>query len=157
MRAMSEAELRRAIACDRRGELAPDGLLVTDCPGDCMAHLLGWAAMYVGPLRTAHGWRTPTRGELGAGWPDLTLVRARPAGPPTRGPGRVVFAELKRDGVELPARQLAVLLGLRAADQEVYVWRPCDLDSGRIYRTLRDGPERGPDELDLAALRIRQP
>lgn len=133
---MTEGDLRRAILCERGSTLVSlDGMppmLTVDCPGDCIAHLLGFRGMYVTPLRTAHGYQTPTRGDLGVGWPDLTLI----------GRGRVVFAELKGERGVVQPEQWAVgaLVGEVA---EHYVWRPADLDHGVIYRALRDGPPRG--------------
>lgn len=130
---MTEAELRRAILCERGASImALDGMppvLTVDCPGDCMAHLLGYRGMYVTPLRTLHGYATPTRGDLGLGWPDLCLI----------GRGRVVFAELKSERGDVRPEQWAVGDMLRAV-AEWYVWRPKELDDGTIYRTLADGP-----------------
>lgn len=141
---MLERELRRVILCER-GAVLELGELVNPCPGDCLAHLMGWRGMYVDPLRTRHGWQVPTRGDLGPGWPDLVLIRR----------GRVVVAELKRQGQHPEELQLAVLLELRGAGLEAYVWRPSDLDSGLIYRILQRGdamPRLEPDELDRARI-----
>ena len=132
--AMLEADLRRAILCERKGQLvqrpgeAPD--LIADCPGDCLAHLLGWHGIYLTPLQDTHKrWRTPARGDWGPGWPDLQLVSPRQ--------GRVLYAELKRDRSLKPRpEQMAVLMGLRIAGQEVHVWTPAELDDGSIYRAL---------------------
>ena len=127
-----EKDLRRAILCDRKA-LVLMGEITTECPGDCLAHLLGWHGMYATPLLTRkRGWRTPTRGDLGAGWPDLTMASDR-----TR---RVLFAELKRsDGDDPEPDQAAVLRVLRQAGAEVYVWRWRDLEDGTIMRILRSG------------------
>ena len=95
-----------------------------------LATYLGWTWKHDRPARTAHGWRTPTSGPLGKGWPDLTLVRARD--------GRMVLAELKRDDAPDPAGDQAVVLAyLREAATAVArwhgwltvaVWRPRDFD-----------------------------
>ncbi len=131
---MSEKDLRRAILCGRKADVAIDGALITDCPGECLAHFLGWGGMYAGPLQTTHGWRTPTRGDLGEGWPDLVLVKLRGRH------RRLVFAELKTADGQLEPAQRAVIAELSAAGQEVYVWRPADLDSLHIARILQEGP-----------------
>lgn len=56
------------------------------------------------------------------GFPDRVLVRER-----------VIFAELKREGAKPTERQVAWLDGLAGAGQEVYLWRPSDLDEvGKI-------------------------
>jgi hypothetical protein len=91
-----------------------------------MAEILGWSWAHFRPARTAHGWRTPVSGPIGAGFPDLVLVRARDR--------RIVFAELKREtGKPDPAQAHALdLLGECA---EAYVWRPSDFD--RIAEVLR--------------------
>ena len=41
---------------------------------DLLDHL-GWHWLHVFPLRTKHGWRTPTAGPLGKGWVDLLASR----------------------------------------------------------------------------------
>lgn len=65
------------------------------------------------------------------GYPDWTLAR-----------DRVVFAELKREKGKPTPDQIAWLDGLAAADAEVYLWRPSDLDEigavlGRRWTFLR--------------------
>lgn len=122
----TEADLRLAILCGRAGRII-GGELVTDCRGDCLAHLGGWSGMYLTALKSRHSWATPARGDLGPGWPDLTLVH------PRRG---LIFAELKRQRGKLSAHQVAVITALTAAGQLVYVWRPSDLDDGTIWRAL---------------------
>ncbi len=64
-----------------------------------------------------------------AGYPDLTLCRARPGEK-----GRVVFVELKSHCGRLTAAQRLWTDTLRAAGAEVHVWRPDDWDD--IVRTL---------------------
>lgn len=94
-----------------------------------LAELLGWQWVHFRPARTARGWRTPVEGPLGAGWPDLVLVRGRDR--------RLLFAELKRDGVKPNPSQTTVLGILeslqtsRSADRtyvQVFCWRPADFD-----------------------------
>jgi hypothetical protein len=63
------------------------------------------------------------------GWPDCTFVH-----PVT---GRLLFRELKTEKGRLTPPQKAWLEALRTAGQDADVWRPCDLESGRIQRELR--------------------
>ncbi len=58
-----------------------------------------------------------------AGFPDLLLIRER-----------IVWAELKSEHGKVSADQRRFLYGLLAAGQEVYIWRPADLDE--IERVL---------------------
>lgn len=91
-----------------------------------LAELLGWNWVHFRPAKTAHGWRTPVSGTLGAGWPDLILVRARD--------GRLIFAELKADKGRLDDHQHWVLGVLRSA-APAHVWRPSDWET--IAEVLR--------------------
>lgn len=91
-----------------------------------LATLLGWNWAHFRPAKTAHGWRTPVSGTLGAGWPDLVLVRERD--------GRLVFAELKTDKGRVDDRQEWVL-GLIRSAAPTYLWRPKDWD--QIVEVLR--------------------
>lgn len=84
-----------------------------------LAEILGWAWAHFRPAQTAHGWRTPVSGSLGAGFPDLILCR----------PGKTLFAELKRDGVKATIAQEIVHAQLREAGNDVRVWRPADWDA----------------------------
>ena len=93
-----------------------------------LATLLGWSAAHFRPAQTSKGWRTPVSGSLGKGWPDYVFAH------PTHG---VLFRELKRDGGNLTGDQLVVIALLRRAGANVAVWRPRDMDSGRIERELR--------------------
>lgn len=92
-----------------------------------LAQRLGWAWVHFRPARTQAGWRTPVSGPLGAGWPDLVLVR---------GP-RMLLLELKsRRGRLTPAQRdvLALLADVAAAPSsgvEVHVLRAGDLDHVR--------------------------
>lgn len=109
-----------------------------------LAEILGWQWAHFRPAQTSRGWRTPVSGPLGAGWPDLILVRARDR--------RLIFAELKRDGAKPSPAQVAVLAVLdelghcmcgrpdclkpKVGPQvEVHVWHPADFDV--IAETLR--------------------
>ena len=95
---------------------------------------------FMGQVRqlAAHlGWKCYHTGySLGsdAGWPDLTLVR------PTHGDGpRIIFAELKSQAGTVSAAQkdwLDTLKACRCLGVKVQVWRPSDLDSGRIPQLL---------------------
>ena len=93
-----------------------------------LATQTGWVHVGFRPAMTTHGWRTPGTGELAKGWPDLVLVHPRQR--------RVLFRELKAaDGV-ISDEQRWVEETLRAAGADADVWRPADLDSGRIQREL---------------------
>lgn len=123
---LAEEDLRRAILCN--GGSDEHGL--PRCTQRCLAHFLGWRGMYVKPLMDRHfRWRTPTRGDLGEGWPDLFLFHPRR--------GRILAAELKAEGKYPTPEQAAVLEVMEASGMETHVWHPADLDSGEIMRTLR--------------------
>ncbi len=92
-----------------------------------LAMLLGWDWLHLRPARTAHGWVTPISGTLGAGFPDLTLVRVRDQ--------RLLLVELKADRGTVRPEQHAVHGCLRAAGLDVRVWRPRDWDD--IVEVLR--------------------
>lgn len=127
---LAEVDLRRAILC----EGGRDHWGLPNCTGRCLAHTLGWRGMYVKPLMDRHfRWQTPTRGDLGEGWPDLTMVNPRQR--------RTLFAELKAEGKDPTPEQEDVLTVLRLAGAEIYVWRPADLDSGDIARVLATHPD----------------
>ena len=92
-----------------------------------LAELLGWSWAHFRPAQTARGWRTPVSGPLGKGFPDLVLARPRD--------GRLLFAELKRDGARTTPDQDAVLGVLGTSGAEVHVWRPADFD--QLVEVLR--------------------
>lgn len=79
------------------------------------ALLKKWRVAHFGVAMTPGGkWLTP--GKYNArGFPDLVLLRER-----------VIFVELKTKEGRLRPDQVVWLDGLRAAGQEVYVWRPSD-------------------------------
>lgn len=83
-----------------------------------LAELYGWSWAHFRPAMTKYGWRTPVSGPLGAGWPDLVMVRG----------DRLVFVELKRDRTKPTGLQDTVLTILSQTRAEVYVWRPRDWD-----------------------------
>jgi len=63
-------------------------------------------------------WRTPFRGPLGKGFPDLLLARVKDR--------RILAVELKRDGNKASDEQIAVLATLEGAGVETHIWRPTD-------------------------------
>ena len=75
------------------------------------------------------------------GFPDCVMVNAEQK--------RIIFAELKKTkgkptedavskrGTFLPG-QLTWLAALKDCDQEAYLWRPADWDSGLIEQTLQE-------------------
>jgi hypothetical protein len=87
------------------------------------ARLTGWRYAHHRAARTVHGWRTPVTGDIGV--PDLLLARR----------GRLVFAELKRQGGRLRPEQREWLDALSLTPAEVYVWTPADWPT--IERVLR--------------------
>ena len=92
-----------------------------------LARLCGWRVFHARPALTRAGeWRTPIQGD--AGFPDLVLCRA----------GRVIFAELKREGGRLTPQQQGWLDALRqCAGVEVYLWTPADWDAIEAILTRR--------------------
>ena len=90
-----------------------------------LARLMGWRVHHTRPALTRRGrWLTPIQGD--AGFPDLVLVRA----------GRVIFAELKCNGVRPTPQQQAWLDALAScAGVECYLWTPADWKT--IIDTLR--------------------
>lgn len=97
-----------------------------------LAVICGWRWAHFGPAQTKHGWRTPARGPLGKGWPDLYLARDRD--------GRSMHVELKAERTHLTDDQSDVLDYLRRVARfhgwhEVHVWRPSDWDE--IVERLR--------------------
>jgi hypothetical protein len=78
-----------------------------------------WQAQVI-ELAKLHGWRvyhTYDSRRSNAGFPDLVCVK----------PGRLIVAELKRDGGRLTAEQQAWLAAFEAAGIEAWVWRPRDI------------------------------
>jgi hypothetical protein len=83
------------------------------------AKMRGWLFAHFRPARTAKGWRTVMMGDTG--FPDIVLARAAPGRS-----GRIVFAELKREGQEPRPDQVRWSQRLDTGDSEVYLWRPSD-------------------------------
>lgn len=97
-----------------------------------LATTLGWEWMHIRPGMNERGrYRTPISGTLGAGWPDLVLVKA----------DRLIFAECKSQKGKLTGRQVWVLNTLEATGHEVFCWRPSDWDD--IVKILQRGPFDG--------------
>ena len=104
------------------------------------ARQLRYMAHHCRPARTNDGsWRTPIQGD--AGFPDLCLARG----------GRVIYAELKREGKRPDAAQMAWAWALIGNEDDeggfpsamgngavsYRVWRPSDWVSGEIMAVLR--------------------
>jgi VRR-NUC domain len=92
----------------------------------------GWFVAQFRAARTKEGeWRTPVAADA-KGYPDFTLVRER-----------VLWAELKGERGSLRPDQRIWIEKLRNAGQEVYVWKPRDLDEIRhVLRWLTPRDER---------------
>lgn len=72
-----------------------------------------------------YGYHTHDSRRSPAGWPDWVIL------------GRgLLFRELKSTGGYLTPAQRRVGYMLKAAGQDWDVWRPADLESGRIQREL---------------------
>lgn len=89
-----------------------------------LAELLGYQWAHFRPAKTSKGWRTPVSGPLGAGFPDLVLVRG----------DRLLLAELKAEGARLSPDQRAVHASLAPA-VELHTWMPSDLPA--VIEVLR--------------------
>lgn len=99
-----------------------------------LAKITGWRVHHARAVQNFDGRHmTPIQGD--AGFPDLVLARK----------GRVIFAELKSESGRLGEQQLRWLAALAgdwpagrgghvAANLEIYVWRPADID--RIGKIL---------------------
>lgn len=87
-----------------------------------LAQRRGWMVAHFRPALSKTGWRTAVAADA-AGFPDLVLVRRR-----------VIFAELKSESGTTSNDQEKWIAALKAAGQEVYVWRPRDWDA--IERAL---------------------
>jgi hypothetical protein len=90
-----------------------------------LARLRGWRVYHTRPALNQRGrWHTPMQGD--AGFPDLVLARQ----------GRLIFAELKREGKKPTSTQQDWLNTLATcAGVEVYVWTPADWNA--IVEILR--------------------
>lgn len=82
-----------------------------------LAHYSGWLVAHFATAPTQSGqWATPIRAD-GRGFPDLVMVRER-----------VIFAELKAQRGEVRPAQKNWAQCLTKASQEIYLWRPSDMD-----------------------------
>jgi len=85
-----------------------------------LAHLYGWLVAHFRPAQTMHGWRTAVSAD-GAGFPDCVMVHKES--------GRVIYAELKsEEGKVSPEQQIWLETLAGCPRNEVYLWRPSDLD-----------------------------
>lgn len=78
------------------------------------ARALGWLVAHFHDSRRQIGGRLVGDSDA-AGFPDLVLVKRR-----------VIYAELKGEKTRLRAAQVVWHEALRAAGEEVYLWRPAD-------------------------------
>ena len=87
-----------------------------------LAKLHRWKVMHTQPAQVRAGrWITPNTGDQG--FPDLVMVH------PIRG---TIFVELKATKGVVSDTQWEWINALQDAGQEVYVWRPKDLDQINI-------------------------
>lgn len=107
-----------------------------------LATLRGWLYVHFRPAMTTKGWRTPVSGPLGAGWPDLVLLRQR----------RLIFAELKAERGRLSEQQASVMEALGALMFE-YPEVPEDFPIPR-QRSYLDGVFHGLDKALVEAPKI---
>lgn len=85
-----------------------------------LANSQGWRWMHIRPGLNERGrYRTPVAGPLGAGWPDLVLVRN----------DRLLFVEVKAERGRVTPLQWSVLDYLRGTGAACYVWRPSDWEA----------------------------
>ncbi|WP_433731113.1 VRR-NUC domain-containing protein [Actinoplanes sp. CA-051413] len=92
-----------------------------------MAKRMGVLAAHFRPAQSQTGrWLTAVQGD-GKGYPDVTLV----------GKGGVLFRELKAARGSLSREQKVWLAALEEAGADMGVWRPVDLQSGRIEAEIR--------------------
>lgn len=86
-----------------------------------LAHFLGWKHMHVRrSIGKGKKWVTATNV---TGYPDLTMWSERQQ--------RLIFVELKSESGKPTPEQVEVLGSLKAAGQEVYLWRPSDLETAK--------------------------
>ena len=87
-----------------------------------LLNLFGWRWCHFRPARTEYGWRTPLSGY--PGFLDYIAVK-----------NRLIIFELKSENGNLTSAQEEWLDTLKACGQEVYLWRPADIED--IARLLR--------------------
>ena len=86
-----------------------------------LAHILGWRHMHVRrSIGKGRKWTTATNV---TGWPDAVLWSERQQ--------RIIFVELKSETGKPTPEQVEVLASLEKAGQEVYLWRPSDLETAK--------------------------
>lgn len=97
-----------------------------------LAKALGIRTAHFRPAQTQTGrWITAVQGD-GKGFPDLVLVA----------PGGVLFRELKAARGSLSPQQREWLDAMTGAGADAAVWKPADLQSGRILAELRAARKR---------------
>lgn len=78
------------------------------------------------PAQLENGrWVTPVQGD-GAGFPDLVIA----------GPGGVLWRELKTESGRLSTEQRDWISVLDAGDQDIGLWRPGCLETGRVAKEI---------------------
>jgi hypothetical protein len=96
-----------------------------------IAKLYGFRVAHQRPARTANGWRTAIEGDVG--FPDLVLLRGVRNGQPAR----LLFVELKTARGKPSPDQVKWLELLQEVPRiEVHLWRPMDLQNGKIAEIL---------------------
>jgi hypothetical protein len=97
-----------------------------------LAETLNWKVAHFSDSRRSIGNGRMVGDRQAAGFPDLVLARK----------GRLIFAELKAAKGKLRPAQIEWLDALQEVESETHphvlvrVWRPGDLSSGEIERTL---------------------
>lgn len=87
-----------------------------------LAQILGWRHMHVRrSIGKGRKWTTATNV---TGWPDAVLWSERQQ--------RLIFVEFKSESGKPSPEQVEVLGSLKAAGQEVYLWRPSDLEAAKV-------------------------
>lgn len=90
-----------------------------------LLNLFGWRWCHFRPARTEHGWRTALSGY--PGFLDYIAVK-----------DRLIIFELKSENGKVTKEQQEWLDALEACGQEVYLWRPGDIED--IADILRAPP-----------------
>ncbi len=115
-----------------------------------------WQESLIGPKghATVRGWESyhqldsrRVQGAGGEGFVDLVLIHLYPDTP-----GRVVYAELKREGGRVTDDERRWLEALVQCEQEAYLWVPSDIDE--VIRIL-ESPVRVDSETEWRRVRER--